>query len=193
MLDRALRLTFRNFPTLFLMVAAISVPAATIYCFIFRNAIAVHELHDTILTFPGGRQVAGVGRQTLLVSRWVGWGLVLAGVLLIPYLARAARRVLEREAAGEVPTVLDALREKPSTKPRLKEAFAAARGPLIVCLVIALLVGTLTLLVGLALSEFLSEGRLWAGVGLARGVAWAMSVPFVLVPLALSSQPSENL
>ena len=193
MLDRALRLTFRNFPTLFLMVAAISVPVASIYCFIFRNAIAVHELHDTILTFPGKRQVAGVGRETLLISRWVGWGLVLLGIAMTPYLVRAARRVLERDASGELPTVSDALREKPATIPRLKDTIKARSGVLIAGAVVGLAVGILTLLVGLAAAGFLSSGRLWAGVGLARGIAWAMGVPFVLVPAALSSRPSENL
>src|SRR3712207_4907980 len=100
MLDRMLRATFRNYSTLFLMCAALSVPVAVIYCFIFRSSIAVHELHDTILSFPGKRQIAGVGRQTLLTSRYVGWGLVLLGVLVLPLLARGARRIIERDADG---------------------------------------------------------------------------------------------
>jgi hypothetical protein len=190
MLDRALRTTFRNYSTLFLMCAAASVPAALIFCFIFRGAVAVHELHDTILTFGGARQIAGVGRTTLLTSRYVGWGVFALGILLLPFFAGGARRILERDAAGHAPTVVDVMKNRPERTPRLAEGLAPS---VLVGLVVAAIVGVLTLMAGLAVGELLSEGRLWVGVGLSRGVAWAAAVPFVLVPWALSSRPSTNL
>jgi hypothetical protein len=190
MLDRGLRATFRNYSTLFLMCAAASVPVALTFCFIFRGAVAVHELHDTILTFEGARQIAGVGRTTLLTSRYVGWGLVILGIPILPFLTGGARRILERDAAGHAPTVLDAVRNRPERKPKLGEVL---QPPVLAGLLIALIVGVLTLMAGLAISELLSEGRLWVGVGLARGVAWAAAVPFVLVPWAISSRPSTKV
>jgi hypothetical protein len=190
MLDRALKATFRNYSTLFLLVASFSVPASLMYAFFFRSAIAVSELHDTILSFPGERQIAGVGHQTLVTARLVGWGVVVLGLMALPFLARAARRILERDAEGHAPTVWDAVTTRPQASPALG---AVLRDPMTLALaaVIALVVGLLTLLVGLSLTGFLSSGRSWVGVGLARGVAWAAGVPFVLAPWALSSGPSR--
>ena len=188
MLDRTLRSTFRNFSSLFLLAALFSVPASVIFCFIFRNTIAVHELHDTISSFPGDRAVLGVGRQTLLVSRWVGWGIVVAGGVLLIYLVRCTRRILEREQKGQITTVVDALREPPEAKPSLQVAIRDDPASLLGGLAIGLVTGLLALKGGLLLSEILSEGRLWAGVALARGASWALGVPFVLVPWALSSR-----
>lgn len=188
MLDKAFRLAFRNFSTLFLLAAAFSLPASLIYCFFFRNAIAVSELHGTILSFPGKRQVAGVGHNTLVTARLVGWGLVLVGVLLLPLLARATRRVLERDSEGHAPTVVDSLRHTPERQPSLHAASKDLRS-LAIALVTAVVIGWLALEAGLRLSEVLSDGRMWVGVGLARGIAWALAAPFVLVPWALSSRP----
>ncbi|MEA2461557.1 MAG: hypothetical protein QOH90_1734 [Actinomycetota bacterium] len=190
MLDRTLRVTFKNYSTLFLLAAAFSVPASLIYAFFFRNAIAVSELHDTILGFPGKRQVAGVGHQTLITARLVGWGLVVLGVLSLPFLMRAAGRILERDRSGHAPTVWDALTTKPEASTSIGGILAGPL-PLAAASIVALVVGVLALFVGLSLSEFLSSGRLWVGVGLARGVAWAAGVPFVLVVGALSSRPSR--
>jgi Na+-transporting methylmalonyl-CoA/oxaloacetate decarboxylase gamma subunit len=188
MLDRSLRATFGNFTTLALIAATFSVPASLIYCFFFRKAIAVSELHDAILGFKGHRQAAGVGRDTLVTARWVGWGLVLLSLALLPYLVRAVRRVLEREAEDEVATVPDSLRNAPAGKPSFQEAATANRSEFLVGALAALAVGLLVLQVGISLSDLLSESRLWVGVGLSRGLAWAVAVPFVLVPWALSSR-----
>jgi hypothetical protein len=191
MLDKALRLTFRNYSTLFLLFGAFSIPAALIYCFFFRSAIAVSELHDTILSFPGKKQVAGVGHDTLVTARLIGWGIVLLGVLALPLLARCARRVLERDADGHAPTVVDSLRHRPETPPSWWPTYdIKAQGA---TLLIAVVVGWLALEAGLRASEFLSDGRMWVGVGLARGIAWAVAAPFVLVPWALSSRPGGSL
>jgi hypothetical protein len=190
MLDRTLRATFKNYSTLFFLAAAFSVPGSLIYAFFFRNAIAVSELHDTILSFPGERQIAGVGHQTLITARLVGWGLVVLGVASLPFLARAARRILERDAEGHAPTAWDALTTKPQEKTSIGSLFDEPM-PLAAAAVVALAVGVLALLVGLSLSEFLSSRRLWVGVGVARGVAWAAGVPFVLVFWALSARPSR--
>jgi hypothetical protein len=191
MLDKALRLTFRNYSTLFLLVGAFSFTASLIYCFFFRAAIAVGELHDTILSFPGKKQVAGVGHDTLVTARLVGWAVVLLGVLALPLLARCARRALERDAGGHAPTVLDSLRHSPGAVPPWWPNYDIK--VVGVSVLIALVVGWLALQTGLRLSELLSDGRMWVGVGLARGVAWAVATPFVLVPWALSSRPDASL
>ena len=193
MVDRSLRATFGNFSTLALIAATVGLPASMIYSYVFRGAIAVSELHDTILTFPGSKQVAGVGRETLLTARYVGWGLVALGILSLVYLVSAVRRTLEREAAGEVATVPDSFRNAPTSKPSFREAITTNRKAFLVGALDALIVAWLVLQVGLLLSEILSENRMWVGVGLTRAVAWSVAVPFVLVPWALSSRTGASL
>jgi hypothetical protein len=188
MLDKALRLTFKNYSTLVLVAAVFSIPVSLVYCFVFRGAIAVGELHNTILAFPGKRQVAGVGHDTLIMARWVGWGIVLLGVLSLLFLARPARRVLERDDEGHAPTVVDSLRNRPSRSPGVLGTLRENPGVVAIGAIVAIAVGWLALQAGMTLSEILSEKRLWTGVAITRGLAWSLAAPFVLVPLALSSR-----
>jgi hypothetical protein len=189
MLDRALRLTFRNYGTLALLAGAMSFPASLIYCYVYRKTITLGELHGTILAFPGSRQVSGVGHDTLVTARVIGWGLVALGVLLLPLLVRATRRILERDAEGHAPTVPDAIRSRPAGTPSLLPPLRRSGPQFLISTAVALVVGWLALEAGLRLAELLSDRRLWVGVGAARALGWAVGVPFVLVPWALSSRP----
>ncbi|MDQ3957154.1 MAG: hypothetical protein M3273_02410, partial [Actinomycetota bacterium] len=110
LLERTLRLALRNYGTLFLFVATVTVTLHLVYLFVFRDVTAVSDLHPAIEAFPQSRQVRGVGRADLSAWRSGAWIVAAVEIALIPLLARGAARVLEQDEAGEVPTVAAALR-----------------------------------------------------------------------------------
>src|SRR5687767_1406913 len=120
MVDRAFRAALRNYSTLFLLVAVVTVPLHLLYSIVFQNVIETRELHAVIETFPDARQVRSVGRSQLTQARF-GLALVtLIELAVLPFLARAGRRVLQMEEAGRVPSVGEALRSmKEAPGPRL--------------------------------------------------------------------------
>lgn len=191
MVDQAFRATLRNFGTLFLLVAVITVPLHLAYSVMFRNVIETRELHPVIETFPESRQVRSVGRTQLFQAR-VGLGVVtLLELGSLIYLARATRRVLKNDEAGELPGVRDALlsaREDPGVKPNLQRL-----GPLLVAAVFALAVGLLVERTALLLLEFVPDERSYPFFGLMQGVSRALAAPFFLVTLVLvSAAPSPR-
>lgn len=181
MVDRAFGATLRNFGTLFLMVAVLTVPLHLAYSIMFRNVIETRELHPVIETFPDSRQVRSVGRTQLTQAR-VGLGvLTLIELAAIPFLARGARKVLRDADAGELPSVAEALR---SVREGPKVGFdTRGLGPVLVSAVVALAIGLLFERAGLLLIEFVPDERSYPFFGLMQGVSRALGAPFLLVML----------
>jgi hypothetical protein len=192
MFDRGLRISLRNFSTLFLVVATILLPLHLIYAFSFRNVIATRDLHDDIRAFPTeGRQVKSVGKPQLrnaAIGNWVLEGLTLA---LLPLFLRAARRVQEVEAEGGVPDALDAWRHVRSSPGR----YGWAEGAIPVILggtLIALLVTALTQAIGLLLIEPIGDDGAWAAFGTVRAAARSAGLTFLLGALLISRIAKER-
>jgi hypothetical protein len=183
-LERTLRLTLRNYVTLFLFVACFTVAIHLLYLFLFRDVVGVSELHAAIDEFPPDRQVRGVGHRELDAWRVGGFIVTLVEVALIPFLARGAGRVVEQDEAGEVPTVTAALA---STMQRGSRWFPSVReaGPLLVCAAVALAVWWLVRSTGLLLAEPVGPDSAWAVEALVEGAARAAGAPFVLVSAVL--------
>lgn len=192
MLDRTLRLALRNYVTLFLFVACVTVSIHVVYLFVFRDVVGVSDLHGAIEAFPPSRQVRGVGHGDLDAWR-VGGVLVTAiEIALLPFLAKGAARVVEQDEAGDVPTVGAALR---ATMKRGYRWFPSPReaGPLLVCSAVALATWWLLRATGLLLVEPVGAGSAWAAVALVEGAARAAGAPFVLVSVVLrKSRPKAD-
>ncbi|HEV2757774.1 MAG TPA: hypothetical protein VG318_18595 [Actinomycetota bacterium] len=192
MLDRTLRLALRNYVTLFLFVACVTVTIHLVYLFFFRDVVGISELHEAIEEFPPQRQVRGVGHGDLDAWR-VGNGVVtLIEIALIPFLAKGAARVVEQDEAGEVPTVGAALG---ATVKRGYKWFPSPReaGPLLVSSALGLAVWWLVRRTGLLLVEPVGADSRWAAVGGVEGAARAAAAPFVLVSVVLrKSRPKAD-
>lgn len=184
MVDRSLRLTFRNFSTLFLLALVVFGPLYVGYNFYFRDVITVREIHDVIRTFPGKRQVGGVGRAELDLARSVSLAALALSLVALPLLARHARRIFERDAAGEAPTVTDALRNSPSSKSSLRTAVTQGLPATVAGVLVGLGVWWLTQRIGSGLSEFLPEDQAWTVVGASEAISRAAGAAFVIGAIA---------
>jgi hypothetical protein len=191
LLDRVLRLLFRNFATLFLATALITVPLQVGYELAFHDVVAVGHLHGFIDEFPEGRQVRGVGTTDL--DRYRSWGLAIAliEIALVPLLVRMTRRVLEADRDKKVPGVARAwasVLERRSRGSR-PAGWSAALGA-------GLIVGAGVLVLGHAITGVVAEpvarDYLWAVLAVGRGVARAAAAPFLLVPLAAIAPGSPD-
>lgn len=187
MLDRAFRVTLRDFTTYFLIAAAIFVPLHVVYSFLWQDVIAVSALHDQISQLPGDDTVRGVGAGDIATFRLVGAFLLLAQALATPLIAAAALHVIRTRDVGELPSVRGALAAAPGLMPKIAQAIRAP-GPLVVALVVALAIGLTARVAGLMLLEPISDRMLWAGVALAEGGARSLAAPFVTVPAAFISR-----
>ena len=187
MLESALQSAFRNFSTLFLIVAVVVFPLHLAYGLTFRDEIAVRELHPEIAELPSDRRVRGVGAAEIDRARVAGYALWLVEIALIPLFVKAARRALEATERGDVATVADAWRGAFGRDPRqwLSGGPAAAAGG------IGLAVGVLLMIEvsGLLLTDMLPDGSRFAGVVVADTLARSSALPFVLTPLALGRAP----
>ena len=184
MLERTLRLALRNYVTLFLFVATFAVAIHLAYLFLFRDVVAVAELHDAIREFPSKRQVRGVGHRELDAWRIGNAVVTLAEIALVPFLAKGAARVVEQDERGDVPTVRAALA---ATMKRGYRWFPSLReaGPLLVTVAVALTTWWLVRRTGLLLVEPVGPDGSWAAFALVEGVARAAGAPFVLVSVVL--------
>jgi hypothetical protein len=196
-LNNMLRLVFKNFSTLFLVVAVLVVPLHLAYSFVYKEVAQVQELHPYIENQPRGRQVQGVGRAGLAEARRRYLWILIAELLLLPVFAGATRRVLVVEAAGGLPGVIDAYRNlskrgtRTGGKPSPASRFGAVASGLLLALVICWLVQG----VGLLIAEMGPDAARWLIAGLTRALAFAAGAPFALVPAtapgpALAPEPS---
>ncbi|HVM34633.1 MAG TPA: hypothetical protein VM784_04755 [Actinomycetota bacterium] len=189
MLDRALSASFRHFATVFLIVAVFVMPLHVAFSYWQRDVIAVSEIHDDISTFPDDRRVQGVGRSELERFRAFGALLAVVELLALPILIAAARRTIQRDREGKVPTVADAWRWGVRGWTRLRPG---APGLIGAGLVLAGAVIVLARGAGMLVVESLPQEAAWAGRALAEGGARALGGPFFLVPVALATFSSKD-
>jgi hypothetical protein len=182
--DDVLKTTFRNYATLFFVVAALTVPVHVVHAFVYRDVIAVREIHDAVEDLDPGQQVRRVTADDLAKYRTTGWLIAAAEVALIPVLAGAARTVLATRDSLSVGTAwrrwLGGWR-----KPLPRPAYQA--GVLLVGAAVAVAVAFLLRATGFLLSEPVGEVVAFGPVGLTEGLARAAGAPFLLVPLALAA------
>ena len=192
MLDRAFRDAFKNFATLFVVVAIVAIPIHLAYAFTFRNVIATHEIHPQIREFPNYRQVRSVGPKQLTHASIAFWALTgLEIIVVLPLAVKATRRVLAVEEEGGVATAPDAWRHALSRNET--RTFTSASLPGVAIAVIAAFV--LVTLVETALltaAELVGARNNWATVGTVQGVARATAVPFVLATIARARTAKER-
>src|SRR5687767_1977691 len=110
MLDRALSRTFANLSTLILVAFVVTIPIHLVHAYVFKDELAVQEIGPEIASFPEGRQVRGVARADLGAERKFLFVALGVELLALPLVLRAARRVMDVDEEGGVPTVLDAWR-----------------------------------------------------------------------------------
>jgi len=182
LVDRALKTTLRNFSTFWLIVAVVTVPLDLALAALFTDVIATREIHADIESLPSGDSVRGVDGEAIERSRYAQLIVLALELALIPLLLRATRRAIERDTSGHVPTALGAWRgvgrssgARSSAPWRLSVALAMAG--------FALLVWTLASLIGGLLAAPVGDTLAWLVVGLTRGAALALALPFLLVGL----------
>lgn len=182
--DYALRTTFRNYATLFFVVAAVTVPVHVVYAFVFRDVVAVREIHEVVEDLEPRQQVRSVTADDLARYRRTGWLIAAAEIALIPVLAGAARTVLATEDSVSVTSAWrGSLTGWKAPPPRP----AHPLGAVVVGAVVAVAVGVLIRATGHLLSEPVGEAVAFGPVGLVEGVARAAGAAFLLVPLALAT------
>ena len=182
LVDRALKTTLRNFSTLWLIVAVVTIPLNLAWGTLFHDVIATREIHADIESLPSGDRVRGVDGEAIERSGYAQLIVLALELASIPLLLRATRRALERDASGHVPTALGAWRgvgrssgDRSSAPWRLSVALAMAG--------FALVVGFLAALIGALLAAPVGDALAWLVVGLTRGAALALALPFLLVGL----------
>jgi hypothetical protein len=182
-LDRSLRATFRNFLTVFFVVAIVSVPLHVGHGFVYRKVMNVRELHPDIEDFPERRKVRRVSAKNLDESRNAFLFVTVLEVVLLPLAVGATRRVLDVDGRGGVPGVLDAwahsIRAWHRPVPDPGNSLAVVVGA-----VLGLIVGYLLERIGLLLAEPVPGSVAFAPIGLVQGMARAAGAVFLLVPLA---------
>ena len=190
MIERAFARTFRNFSTIFMLVAIVVLPIHLIYAFTFRNVIATSDFHEAIEEMPNYRQVRSVGPPQLDDARLVFWLVTAAELALVPLAVRATRRVFIVDDEGNVPTAPDAwgraLQRQEGRSFRPGWVVPALAG-----VAAAGLAGILMALIGSSLTGFFSEDWRWTGVGLTQALARATAAPLALGPLALIRAKEE--
>ncbi len=181
LLDRAFRLTLRNFGSLFLVVAALTVPLHLAYSVVFSDVITTRELHDEIRAFPEHRQLRSVGRDQLQQA-WVGLAIVtVLELAAIPLFLAATERILGSDERGEIPTVGAAFQGLSLRRPHGSRPPSQSAAEIGVALGLAAIVWWLTRRIGLVALEFVSDTRTFPFYGLLQGVAVAVAAPFFLV------------
>jgi hypothetical protein len=108
MLDRAARSTVRNFSTLFLICLVLLLPLEIAYGFLHKGAIANHEIRPFIVDLGEGTKIQGVGSPEFESAERNRVILTVIEVALLPLFIAAARRAIERDRLGELPSATDA-------------------------------------------------------------------------------------
>ena len=183
LLDDAWRLAFRQFSTLFLIVAVVTIPLHLGYSFTFRNAIAVREFHTAIERFPEYRKVRGVGPTELRTARLAYVSLNVVELLLLPLAVGAAARVAAVDRQAGIPTVTDSWS---ASVRQLRALGHPARGLLAVAVaaVVAVSIGLLVQRIGLLVAATMSPDVAFVPVGVVEALARAVGAPFFLAPAA---------
>jgi hypothetical protein len=180
MLDRAARSTVRNFSTLFLICLVVFLPLEIAYATIHQSAIEVRELAPFIEELPGNQRVKGVGPAELDDARRDRMILTAVELALVPLMVSAARRVFERDAAGDLPTATDAYLHS-MTPLRLGPLPPAdSIGAVGVAVVFSLSVGFATYQAGLLLADVFPDRFDFVLLGAVEACARSLALPWFL-------------
>jgi hypothetical protein len=195
MLDAGLRVTFRNFATLFFLVAAVTIPLHIAYSFVFRNVIAVSDLRADIERFPSQREVRSVGRTQIGHADLAAEVIAGIEIALLPLAVGAATRVLEADERGDLPEVPRAWATAAGAAGALWRGLKQAPGTLLGALVVAAAAGVLIDRIGALVAEPIPATYRFLGVGLSAALARAVAAPLLLGPAALAGRekvPDKN-
>jgi hypothetical protein len=190
LVDAAFRSTFREFSTLFLLVAVMTVPMHVAHSYVFRDVLAVRDLHPDIRDFPEGRRVRDVGVADLHRSQQAWLALTLLEIALIPVVVRAARPVVRGEL--QPATVLGAYRRVARRRPRGKERPRQLAWTLVGLAVAALLVTALLRASGLVVVAALPDDHAFPWIGLVEGTARALGGALFVGPAAFLTAPPDT-
>ncbi len=188
MVESALQATFRNFSTLFLIVAVVLFPLHLAYGLTFRDEIAIRELHPEIAELPSDRRVRSVGAAEIDRARMAGYAVWLVEIALIPLFVKAARRALDATERGDMATVSGAWKGAFRRDPQQwlsggPAAVAWGAG-------MAVLVLLMIEVSGLLVADMIPDGSRFAGVVVVDTLARSAALPFVLTPLAVGRAPN---
>jgi hypothetical protein len=191
--DRAFRLAFRNYSTLFFVVAVVTVTLHLVFSFFFRDVIAVSELHLEISNLSPNVKIQGVGPPDLSASETFFWVLTAVEIATVPVFAGAAARVIEVDREGGVATVPDAYAHARSGLRSLTLKLSGRGwGIVLVGAATALVAGYLFERAGLLLTEVISDDWLFLGAGLVRGLSRAVGAPFFLAAVVTAAESARR-
>jgi hypothetical protein len=183
-LDDVLRSTFRNYATLFFVVAVLTVPVHVVHSFVYRDVVAVRQIHDAVEEFTPGQQVRRVSADDLADYRNSGLLIAAIEIALLPVLVGAARSVLSAHSdASVIESWTGAVAGWKAPLPRPAHPLVT----LVVGAALAVAIGFLIRTTGYLLSEPVPEAVSFGPIGLTEGVARAAGAPFLLVPLAVAT------
>jgi hypothetical protein len=187
LLDKTFATTLRNYSTLFLVVAFVTVPLHLAYSLLFRDILALSEIHAAIEQLPPAQPVGGITADDLERARLAYLALCGLEVLFIPLLWRATDRVVALDRAGRLPTATEAwrLRDVPRGD---QEAEGRPAVTVAAALSFSFVVWLLAERIGGMVIELVPDRLLFLGLGLVRAVSLALAAPFALVAAVLAAR-----
>jgi hypothetical protein len=188
--DLALRLTFRNFATLFLAVAIVTVPLHVAHAFLFRDVYAVRDIQEDIARLEPNQPVREVTPRDIDTYNTTAILITAAEIALIPLLVGATRHVLATDSRSELPRVGRAWAHS-LTGWRESAGAQGDVGAVVVGFVLAVVVALMVDRIGTVAAEPVPDGVAFGPLGLSRGLALALGAPFFFVPLALFARKAK--
>ena len=162
------------------------------YAFIHREAIEVRELTPFIAELDGSQRVNGIGTDELEDAERSRMILTAIELALVPFMISAARRVHERDEAGELPTATDGWQHA-LTPPRIgpiprPKSFGAVG----VAVVFSLLVGFAIYKAGLVVLDVFPDRLDFGILGMVEACARSVGLPWFLVTWIETAKTRER-
>lgn len=180
--DRVLALVLRNFSTLFLLVALIVFPVHLVHAYVYRDVVAVADLHAEIEAFPEARQVRGVSPGDLAWFRRTQLAIGLLELALLPLVAAAVMRVARDEREGRLPTIP---RAASAARHPVRALAAGADWRLMLAgAMLGVTAGWLLHAIGALLVDVAPADARWVAAGVNEATTRALAAPFVVAAWA---------
>ena len=178
LLDDALRVTLRNFSTLFLVIFIVLGPLHLVYAFVFHDVLALRELHPAIADFPANRQVRGVGRDALAQARIWSWVVAVVGLALTPLFLRVGSHVIAMDERDEVPTASEAWRRARAQAATERSGYRI--GTIAAGVAIGVAIALLTQETLMVVSDLVPDSAAFGVIALAQSVGRSAGGAFVV-------------